>query len=206
MSEQNEPGGAEQELPPYVIEGARSSRSRCKACRRKIDKGTLRIGFLIEGPFGTGYLWHHLKCAARRHFERVQEAYADEAWKAAKEPPGKVPDLAELEQLKQASDEKKKQRKEIPYAEPDPSGRAKCKHCGEAIEKGSLRVVVGRGVYFGQQVRLAPTTVHPRCVAVEMAGEECLTEAEGFAQALRANSAGLAPDVVDAVLAEIGEL
>ena len=74
----------EKPLPAYVIEGARSSRSRCKTCRRKIDKGGLRIGMLIEGPYGTGYLWHHLRCAARRRFEQVQEAYEAEAWKEAK--------------------------------------------------------------------------------------------------------------------------
>ena len=66
----DDPGAVEPKLAAYVIEGARSSRSRCKSCRRKIDKGVLRIGVLIEGPYGTGYLWHHLRCAARRQFER----------------------------------------------------------------------------------------------------------------------------------------
>ena len=42
MSEADEP--IEEQLPPYVIEGARSSRSKCKTCRRSIDKGALRIG------------------------------------------------------------------------------------------------------------------------------------------------------------------
>ena len=78
-----QPEPAEPELPPFVIEGARSSRSKCKACRRKIDKGALRIGILIEGPYGTGYMWHHIKCAARRHLHRVEEAYELEAWKEA---------------------------------------------------------------------------------------------------------------------------
>ena len=89
----SEPG--QEEMAPYVIEGARSSRSRCKTCRRTIDKGALRIGMLIEGPYGTGYLWHHLRCAARRQFDRVAEAYEAEAWKEAKEAPSKVPELEE---------------------------------------------------------------------------------------------------------------
>ncbi len=64
----------EPELPTHVIEPARSSRSKCKACRRAIDKGVLRIGILISGPFGDGYLGHHLACAARRRLEDVEEA------------------------------------------------------------------------------------------------------------------------------------
>ena len=73
----------EEQLPPYVIEGARSARSKCKTCRKKIDKDVLRIGILIEGPYGTGYMWHHLKCAARRMYDKVEEAYSMEAWKFA---------------------------------------------------------------------------------------------------------------------------
>ena len=84
---------------------------------------------LIEGPFGTGYLWHHMKCAARRYFDRVQEAYEAEAWKAAQQPPTNLPALEELERLQQKSEDRRRKRKEIPYAEIDPSGRAKCKHC-----------------------------------------------------------------------------
>ncbi|MDH3284344.1 MAG: PARP-type zinc finger-containing protein, partial [Acidobacteriota bacterium] len=86
----------EEQLPPYVIENARSGRSRCKTCRRTIDKGALRLGVLIEGPFGAGHMWHHLKCAARKMIDRVEEAYALEAWRQAKTPPESVPDLEQL--------------------------------------------------------------------------------------------------------------
>ena len=192
------------ELPPYIIEGARSSRSRCKTCRRKINKGSPRIGMLIEGPFGTGYLWHHINCAARRQFERVEEAYRLEAWNEAKEPLDKVPDLAELGKLRTEADERKSKRKELPYAEPAPTGRARCKHCGEPIEKGSLRVTLGRLVEFGNQVRTTPIHVHPRCVAAEVDSEDCGTERDGFGQALRANSGEVPADQLDAVLTEIG--
>ena len=59
-------------LPPLVIEGARSSRSKCKGCRRAIQKDTLRLGILFEGPYGTGYLWHHLTCAARKRPDELE--------------------------------------------------------------------------------------------------------------------------------------
>ena len=87
----SEEAQAQQDLPLYVIEGARSGRSRCKSCRRAISKGALRLGVLIEGPYGKGYLWHHLSCAARHRFDSVEEAYGLEAWKEAKEPPEPVP-------------------------------------------------------------------------------------------------------------------
>jgi hypothetical protein len=196
----------EQEFPTYVIEGARSNRSRCKTCRRKIDKDSLRLGILIEGPYGTGYMWHHIKCAARRQFEHVKEAYRAEAWLNAKERPGKLPDLATLEKQQQKAEERRSKKKDIPYVELDPSGRAKCKHCEEKMEKGSVRVVLGRGVYFGNQVRVAPITVHPRCVAGELEKDDCETETAGLVEALQANSGEFDAALFAAAVAEIGEL
>jgi hypothetical protein len=189
-----------------LIEGARSSRSKCKTCRRKINKDVLRIGILIEGPYGTGYMWHHLNCAAKRRLDDVEEAYKLEAWNAAKEPPKRVPKIEDLRLLVDKAEAKKKERKEIPYAEIDPSGRAKCKHCDEPLEKGSLRVALGRNVEFGNQVRTTPINVHPRCVALEMEAEDCGTEPEGFVEALRANSKGLTDDQLNEVIAAVGEL
>jgi len=210
MSDGSPPTGAndspDEQLPPYVIEGARSSRSRCKTCRRKIDKDTLRIGVLIEGPYGTGYLWHHLRCAARRQFEKVEEAYGLEAWKEAKQPPRKVPNLDSLKKLREKAEEKRKERKTIPYTEPAPSGRASCKHCGETIEKASMRVILGREVEFGGVVRIGPINVHPHCVAKEMQADDCGTEADGFAERLLQNSRDQPEERIRAVLAEIGDI
>lgn len=196
----------EQALPPYIVEGARSSRAKCKTCRRKINKDVLRLGILIEGPYGTGYMWHHLTCAARRRFHDVQAAFDKEAWKEAKAPPARVPDLAELAKLQEEAEQRRSQRRQIPYAEPAPSGRARCKHCNAPIDKGSIRVVLGRGVEFGNQVRTAPVNIHPRCVPHELNNVESTVEAEGFADALRANSTDLPAERIEATLAEIGEL
>jgi hypothetical protein len=44
----------EQQLPPYIIEGARSGRSRCKTCRRNISKGGLRLGILWRALTAPG--------------------------------------------------------------------------------------------------------------------------------------------------------
>ena len=103
-----------EQLPPYVIEGARSGRSRCKTCRRNIAKGGLRIGVLIEGPFGEGYLWHHLDCAAKRQWESLEEAYNGEFWVEGV----KVPPLEEKRKLCEQAEKKKAEKKETPHVEP----------------------------------------------------------------------------------------
>ena len=87
----------EPELPPYNLEAARSSRSKCRTCRRKIDKGLLRLGILLEGPYGTGYVWHHLTCAAKRRGEDVEAAYEQKAWTEGLE----VPTLESLQDTAQ---------------------------------------------------------------------------------------------------------
>lgn len=196
----------EPELPPYLIEGARSGRAKCKTCRKAIAQGTLRIGIRVEGPYGVGHMWHHLACAAKRQFDKVEEAYTMEAWNFAKSVPDDLPALGELRELREEAEKKKAEAKSIPYAELDPSGRAKCKQCNETLEKGSPRVVVGRAVEFGQQTRTTPINVHPGCVADALQAEDNATEVDGFAEALRTNSKGLDAVVLNSVLEEVGSL
>lgn len=201
-----QPAAPEPELAPYVIEGARSSRSKCKTCRKKIEKGVLRLGVLIEGPYGIGYLWHHLTCAAKRRLDDVEAAYEREAWNDAKEPPDDVPTIEAMRKLNEEAEEKREQRKKIPYAEIDPSGRAKCKHCGEVMEKGSLRVVLGREIEFGSQYRTMPIHVHLGCVAGEIEKVDCSSRSDGFEGSIRQNSQGLTPEQIETVLKDVGEL
>ena len=111
-----------------------------------------------------------------------------------------------MRQLQEKSEEKRKTRKEIPYAELAPSGRARCKQCGNIIEKDSVRVVLGRSVEFGSQVRLTPINIHPGCVVEALDDEDCGTESAGFAQVLRDNSSELDAAQIDATLAAIGEI
>jgi hypothetical protein len=196
----------EPELPPFVIEGARSARAGCKLCRKKIDKDVLRLGTLIEGPYGVGYIWEHLTCAARRSFPKVEEAYKNKAWELAKSPPEEVPDLSELVELREVAEAKKAEQLEIPYAQIAPSGRSRCKHSGEPIEKGSLRVVLGRSVEFGSQTRTTPINVLPEYVGAALSEQDSATEIDGFEEALRTNSRGVESEAIDALLEEIGPL
>lgn len=192
---------AESELAPYLIESARSSRSRCRTCKRKIEKGKLRLGILLAGPFGTGYLWHHLTCAARRRIEDVEAAYKQPAFEQELD----VPPLAALQALRGKSEKRREQRKDPPYVERAPTGRSTCKHCGKAIDKDALRVVLAREVAFGSQVRSGPINVHPECVAAELDEEDCVTEADGFAAAVRQRS-DIDPAAVDEALTAVGDL
>ena len=189
-------------LDPYKVEGARSSRSKCKTCKRAIEKGNLRLGILIEGPFGQGYLWHHINCAARRQIERVEDAYAGEYWAAGVE----VPPIEELRKLAEKSAEEKKNKREAPYVERAPSARSKCKHCSEGIDKDELRVAVLRSVEFYNQVRSGPILVHLRCVGPALQAPDSATEIEGFEEALRANSKAMSDKDLTEALAGIGPL
>lgn len=197
-------------LPPYVIEHARSGRSKCKTCQRKIDKDALRIGVLVEGPFGAGHMWHHLNCAAKRMFERVEEAYGLRAWEAAKVPPDPE-DLPTLEKLrvvaeKAAADreQQEKERKTIPYAEIAPSNRSKCKQSGEPIPKGAVRIVLGKEAHFGNQVRTAPFAVLPVHLHDALEDPEIPQDPATLAEELRENSRGVDPDSLEEAIAEAG--
>ena len=90
--------------------GRAVGRSRCKTCRKAITKDTLRIGILIVGPYGPGYLWHHLTCARRSQPDRVAEAYETEAWNNAKQPRNKLPSLEKLAKLRDEAVERKRSR------------------------------------------------------------------------------------------------
>ncbi|MFT7669700.1 MAG: hypothetical protein ACI8X5_002405 [Planctomycetota bacterium] len=207
MSDQDAPASeTEPELPAYIIEAARSGRSKCKSCRKAILKDALRLGVMVEGPFGAGHMWYHLTCSAKRLFEKLEEAYQCEAWNFAKIVPTDLPPLEELSKLKEEADLKKVEKKELPYCEPAPSGRARCKQCDELIEKGATRVVVGREVEFGQQTRTTPINVHPGCVADALHAEDSATEPDGFAQALRDNSKGQESAMIDSTIEEVGSL
>jgi hypothetical protein len=197
MSEETAPI---EQLPPYRVEGARSARSSCKGCRKKIDKGVLRLGVLIEGPFGTGYLWFHLKCAAKRRIEDVEAAYAEKAW----DENVAVPSIESLRELAAEAAEEKKERKTAPYVEVAPSARSKCKHCSEGIDQGAPRVVILRAVEFGNQVRNGPIAVHPHCVAAALEAPDSASEAAGLRAALRENSRDIDAAVLERALKELG--
>jgi hypothetical protein len=165
--------------------------------------GGLRIGVLIEGPFGTGYLWHHLKCLAKNRIGFVERAYELEAWNFAKEKPKGLPKIGALRGLGEKTEKQKAERQEMPYAELASSGRSKCKQCGEAIAEGSTRIIIGREVTFGQQVRSTPAKVHPGCVTAELERDDTTVTIDELEIGLRAHSKTMAAEALDALCTDI---
>ncbi len=196
MTETNEAPNPEQ-LAPYMIELARSNRSTCKGCKKTIDKDTPRIGFLLEGPFGTGYLWHHLPCLARKDFAKVEEAYAGDYTK----PGVKLPPLESLRAEAEKAAEKKAEKQLAPFVERASTGRSKCVHCGELIDAGAFRFGLLRAVEFYGQERKATVKVHPQCVTAALADETNATDPDSFPMEVRANSKLESADI-DAALKE----
>jgi ribosomal protein L37AE/L43A len=117
------------------IEPASTGRSKCRACKRAIDKGALRFAESAPNPMTEGETKHyyHPMCAAERRSERMAaflESHAEpldtrEALLAAATLGVSHPRLQRLGQVERAS-----------------SGRAACRHCRETIAKGALRVAL----------------------------------------------------------------
>ena len=178
----------------HTIEVAKSGRSTCRGCREKIEKGVLRFGeetpnmFSEEG--GTTYRWWHLACAAEKG------KLANEVRDALKSYPGEVPDRDKLDATIAAN-----LHADYPYAERAGNGRAKCRVCAEAIEKGSLRVAFERIVETGMGVQRGAGYLHPACVMEYEDAKKMGRDA--LIAALKEHSSKLPPEDFDALVTEI---
>jgi poly [ADP-ribose] polymerase len=58
------PGGSGDNSGEYEIENAKSSRSVCKSCNQKIEKGHVRVATMVDNPRFRGKqpAWRHVKC------------------------------------------------------------------------------------------------------------------------------------------------
>ncbi|HEU4616601.1 MAG TPA: hypothetical protein VFV10_01095 [Gammaproteobacteria bacterium] len=143
---------------PHVIEFAASGRAKCRGCDKKIAKGELRFGERLPNAFGEGEatLWFHLRCAAYKRPETFLEALAagDEAAAVAA-----VPDKDELRACAELGAAHRRLPR-VARADRAPTGRARCRHCRELIEKGQWRI----GLEFFEEYRFEPSGfVHARC-------------------------------------------
>lgn len=198
MSE-NEEVPAPEQLAPFNIEKARSSRSKCKVCKRAIEKDMPRIGVLLEGPYGTGYLWYHIPCLAKRDLAKVEEAYAGDYT----QPGVEKPPIEELRAEAAKAQQKKAEKQEAPFVERASTGRSKCAQCKEPIAEGAFRFALLQSVEFYGQVRNAVIKVHADCVANALNEANAATEIDSFHDDVRANSR-IAKDEVEAALKETG--
>lgn len=118
-----------------------------------IAKGQMRFGEQVENAFGEGLAthWFHLMCAAEKRPEKLAAAlatYTDE-----------VPERASLESVIRSGIDNPKLTT-VRRAERASSGRARCQHCHELIEKGALRVAVEREE---ESAMAALSYVHAKC-------------------------------------------
>ena len=158
-----------------TIEVAKTGRSKCRICRQPIEKGALRFGEEQPSAFSEGMqmVWHHLICAAKKRPVPVRAALATFE--------GEVPDRAGLDAALAEADQTATV---FPYAERASTGRSKCLHCKEAIEKATLRVATEREVDFGGMARAGAGYLHPACAREYL-------EVEDLPAALKQNSRGL---------------
>ncbi len=169
----------------HIIENAKSGRSKCRTCKAKIEKDTIRFGEEVANEFAsdgyeTTYKYHHLKCAAKS-----KPIELDSVINGTKE---KIPNKEEL--LKLIADSKKKIKpSNYPYAELSPSGRAKCIHCGEPIPKDEVRVVIEQEIDTGSFTKMGPAYIHAFCA-------NKVVEDDNLIETLKTNSTTLSEDDV----------
>ncbi|HSC85771.1 MAG TPA: hypothetical protein VLC09_00800 [Polyangiaceae bacterium] len=137
-----------------VIEPAPSGRARCRSCKGVLEKGALRFGAAVPNAFGSGEArhWYHLDCGA----ERRPEAFL-EALDAAAEPP---PAADELRRRAAIGIEHPRWTRVV-KVERASSGRARCRHCKETVDKDQLRLVLE---YIEDGMANAAGFVHPTCM------------------------------------------
>lgn len=139
-----------------IIEPASSGRSKCRGCKRNIAKGDLRFGEQLPNPFADGdmTLWFHLDCAAYRRPQPLLDTLSETP----------LDDPAHDEHLQALCtigiEAPRLQR--IAEAELSPSGRARCRHCKETVEKGTWRL---RLEYFEEGAFNPSGNIHLTCAS-----------------------------------------
>lgn len=155
---------------PHVFEPAPSGRAKCRGCGRAIAKAELRFGERFPNPFAEGEmtLWFHVRCAALKRPEPFLEALPE----ADPRPDGAEALAAEA---KLGAEHHRLPR--LDGAEIDPSGRAKCRHCREAIAKGEWRF----RLVFWEEGRFQPSGfVHATCAEAYFGTAEVIARAAHF--------------------------
>ena len=141
---------------PSTIEPAASGRAKCRGCGEKIAKDELRLGARLPNPFDEENeltLWFHLPCGAYKRPEPFLEA--------AKTFDGEI-ERREWLVERAGLGTKFHRLTRIDGAHRASTGRAKCRHCKEAIEKSSVRIALT--YYDEEQGRLEPAGfIHPKC-------------------------------------------
>lgn len=157
---------------PHTIEPATSGRAKCRGCDRKIEKDDLRFGERQPNIFGDGEmtLWFHPLCAAYKRPEPLLEALEDEP----------VADAVTLVEVARQSLEHRRLPR-VDGASKAPTGRARCRHCREPIEKDSWRL----GLVYFEEFRFSPSGyIHAACASEYLGTIDVLDRVRRFSPEL----------------------
>ncbi|MCZ6890163.1 MAG: hypothetical protein O7H39_16875 [Gammaproteobacteria bacterium] len=139
----------------HVFEAAPSGRSKCRGCKRLIGKGETRFGERMPNPFADGEMtqWFHPLCAAYKRPEALLEAIAATAEA-----------LDDRERLENEANQTLGYPRlpRLTGAERASSGRARCRHCRQAIAKSDWRIPLE---FFNDGMINAGGFIHATCAA-----------------------------------------
>ena len=157
-----------------VFEPALSGRSKCRSCRRTIQRGEMRFGERVPNPFAEGEttVWFHPLCAAYKRPEPLLQALAEAS--------GGLPDR---QILKRAAASSLAQRRipRIDGVDKATSAKAKCRSCRRPIVRGEWRV----RLVFYEEGRFSPGGfVHFGCRKAYFETEDILDHALHFSPTL----------------------
>ncbi|XP_038210310.1 poly [ADP-ribose] polymerase-like [Zerene cesonia] len=165
---------------PYQVEYAKSGRAACKACKQKIDQGTLRIAIMVQSAFHDGKqpTWHHEECFFKKkcptsiaeiaNFNKLTHNDQKKIKEQIGGSSGEVVLPTEKsgkkgKGTKRGNDSKNSQpglsNYTVEYAK---SSRSTCKHCDIKICKDEVRVAK---IEYDPKYGEAPAWHHVKCFA-----------------------------------------
>lgn len=140
----------------HVLERAPTGRAKCRGCGRAIAAKEWRFGERLPNPFAEGEgaemtHWFHPLCAAFKRPEPLLEFLNGT--------PGNIDDGDVLRRHAEAGVLHRRLPR-VDAASRAPSGRATCRHCKTAIDKGLWRI----GLVYYDDGRFAPSGyIHLTC-------------------------------------------
>lgn len=180
------------------IEVAKSSRSKCRQCGEKIEKGKNRFGEEYESEYGLSFRWYHLPCAAKKLPALFGNTLGHHE--------GEIEERAELLGLISGGGDSAPQEifPDYPDVSIAPTGRASCIQCREKIEKGATRISVEVDIEIRGRMSRGAGYMHAPCVGSWL-GENEDVDAKEFNRIIVAKG-GAVSEVKAAVVHELPDL
>ncbi|KAH7715393.1 hypothetical protein AAVH_17227, partial [Aphelenchoides avenae] len=128
----------------YSAEYAKSGRSQCRTCRKRIEKNTLRLAEEVNNGYGMNPEWHHFVCfwKNKRQFTTKDCARTFPGFWTLNE-----------EDRKKLHEHFRDGRGPVPRVEHKNADSENCAKCADTIPAGSLQLTYILSVY------------HPQCFA-----------------------------------------